>query len=260
MKIPIFLFLFLITLASSVAQDVKINVECGDITESSFTKNGETQDLIIYLSSGDNLKINSYSKYGDHLTYAYNFLDPAGNLLFDRTRSASYYKSKHIVETGPVPATGKYIFQPKTHNRVGDYVNEFVCEKANGSIISPSNKNTPSQASIKPAKTQFISIPFGTPIEGDITPGSNQLYGFKTKISRGTQANLQITITQGNAPLNIQIIDPSNESVVFSTSTGYSKSMQSTITFPSTQEYLISIKESPSSQGGSLTKFRLSLE
>ena len=65
MKLLLILMLGLLYPSLNISQNIKLEVECGEKIESSFTKTSEIQDFYIDLEAGDNLKIYSSTKYGE---------------------------------------------------------------------------------------------------------------------------------------------------------------------------------------------------
>lgn len=276
MKVYITVFLIFFGLAPIIAQNLNKHVECGDRIESSFTEAREYQSFTISLEGGDNLKVNSHAKYGDFLKYNIDIYGPSGNHM---VRDLDY-KSRHQVETGIVPGTNIYGITPfnYVHNlsshrgTLGDYVIEFVCIKSDGTIISPDNKvstkssSSGSEANTPPttprtneSSTQFLSVPTGIPMEGEIQPGSGQLFGFKTKIDANEELTFNFQITKGDTALDIQIVDAADQSVVFFTALGHARSIESSIKFPKTGEYIISIREGKGKAGTTPTLFNVIL-
>lgn len=244
-KVILILFLFLSTNMTLSAQGRYFDAKCGEIAENTFSKTGEKHYYRISLAAGDNLKITSSSKHGEYLKYNIMFYDPNDNNLKN-----AYGQSSFQWESGIVPASGTYKVETSANVSMGDYYVQFDCEKSSGEVVTVENRVDPNKNKIIEEKAQFNSIPLGTPIGGEIIPGTNTFRGFKTKINANTQATLKLSILSGNTPIEIQVYDPVNKSVVFFSSLGNANSLQSTINFPRSVEYIFTIKEATQQGAG----------
>jgi len=254
MKYFLIIYIAILSTTSVLGQE-PIKMKCGEIIESSFTKPTQVISYSINLEGGDKLKLFNKGKYGEILKMCYGIYGPSGTAIRETFGTGNNnWKNLNEFTTPILPATGtykiyvyNYYYRYPTSSQkgsLGDFILELSCIKQDGKVIEYGEIEEENQKEQKETlPSSILKIPIGTPIEGSISPNSNDNYAFKTSFEKGKPIEIKIEILKGNTPIKITITNELSKTVVFNSTLKYSKSMKNTMVFPEDGNYIILMTE-----------------